>query len=101
MIRQRPFRNQYFRAWRLYRNLTLETVAARMEMTPSHLSMLERGARGYNQDTLRKLAAALRVDVLCLLRCNPADEIWQLWARAKPGQRARIEEAGRNLLKKG
>ena len=99
MIRPRPFRNQYFRAWRKYRDLTLQTVADRMEMTPSHLSMLERGERGYNQGTLRRLAAALRVDAMCLLICNPADEIWQLWAKAKPGQKERITEAARKLVK--
>jgi transcriptional regulator with XRE-family HTH domain len=94
-------KGHYFREWRKYKNLTLQEVADRMEMTPSHLSMLERGERGYNPDTLKRLAAALRVDIGTLLLCNPREPIWPVWARAKPSQKAKILQAAINLLKKG
>ncbi len=94
-------RRHYFREWRRYRNLTLQQVADRMSMTPSHLSMMERGERGYNPATLPRLAAALRVDMAMLLLGNPAEPIWPIWVRAKPAQKARIEEAARNLVKSG
>jgi transcriptional regulator with XRE-family HTH domain len=93
----------FFRQWRKYRDLTLEELAARMSMTPSHLSMLERGQRGYTQATLETLAAALRVDKGILLMVNPDHDagIWPIWHRATASQKARIEEAARNILKKG
>jgi transcriptional regulator with XRE-family HTH domain len=93
----------YFREWRQHRALTLQVLADRMSITPSHLSMLERGQRGYSQAILESLAAALRVDKASLLLGDPSDPsaIWSVWDRAKASQKRRIEEQARTILKKG
>jgi transcriptional regulator with XRE-family HTH domain len=70
--RRRP---TFIRQWRKHRGLTLEQLAARLNgMAPSNLSMLERGERGYTQDTLESIADALGTDVSALLTRNPPDE---------------------------
>jgi transcriptional regulator with XRE-family HTH domain len=40
---QRKFQQTYIREWRKHRGLTLGEVADRLDMTPGHISMLERG----------------------------------------------------------
>ena len=69
----------------------------------SHISMLERGQRGYTQDTLEAVAAALQTDVASLLMRDPTDPdaIWTIWDQAKPGQRRQIVEIARTLVKTG
>ena len=103
MAKPRLFRETFFRQWRQHRALTLEVVADRMSITPSHLSMLERGQRGYSQAILQKLAAALRVETASLLMSDPSDPnaIWSVWDRANPSQKHQIAEFARKLVKKG
>ena len=102
MAKQKKFARTYIRQWRHHRGLTLETVAERLKMTPSHASLVERGLRGYTQDTLEAMAAALRTDVASLLMSDPtdADAIWAIWDKAKSGQCEKILEAARRLVKK-
>ena len=103
MAKLRKFRRTFIRQWRQHRELTLEKLAERMDMTASHLSMLERGLRGYTQETLEALAEALHTDVATLLMCDPTDAeaIWSIWDQAKPSQRRQITEIARTLVKKG
>src|SRR5947209_16656746 len=86
------FRPTFIRAWRQHRGLTLEQVADRLDMTPGHISMLERGQRGYTQETLEAVAAALQTDVASLLMRDPTDPeaIWTVWDQAKPAQRRQL-----------
>lgn len=100
---KRQFRRTYIRQWRQHRDLTLEQLAARMDMTSSHLSMLERGQRGYTQETLEALAHALRTDPASLLMRDPSDPeaIWSVWEQAKPGERRQIVEIAKTLLRTG
>src|SRR5262244_2866458 len=92
MGKARRFRRTYIREWRKYRGLTLEKVADRLDMTPGHISMLERGQRGYTQETLEAVAAALQTDVASLLMRDPSDSegLWSIWDKAKPAQRRQI-----------
>jgi transcriptional regulator with XRE-family HTH domain len=101
MAKARKFRRTFIRQWRQHRGLTLEKLAGRMDMTPSHMSMLERGQRGYTQDTLEAVATALQTDVASLLMRDPADPdaIWSIWDQAKPSQRKQIMEIARTLVK--
>jgi len=103
MAKPRKFRPTYLRQWRHHRGLTLERLAGRLDMTASHLSMLERGQRGYTQDTLEALARALQSDVASLLMRDPTDPdaIWSIWDKAKPGQRRQIVEIASTLVKTG
>ena len=101
MAKTRKFRRTFIREWRKQRDLTLEQLGSRMNMTPSHLSMLERGQRGYTQVTLESLSDALRVDVATLIMSNPLepDTMWSIWSDAKPGQKRQITESAQKLLK--
>ena len=69
--KKRPFLQTFVRQWREYRNLTLDQLADVTGLTQSHLSMLERGLRGYTQNTLQAIAVALQVDVGQLLTVDP------------------------------
>ena len=60
MPKLKKFRPTCIRQWRHYRGLTLETVAERIDMTPGLVSLVERGLRGYTQDTVEALASAMR-----------------------------------------
>jgi transcriptional regulator with XRE-family HTH domain len=93
-------RKTFIRQWRHHRGWTLQRLADRLDMTHSHFSMLERGKRGYTQDTLEKVAGALNTDVASLLMRAPTDpdDIWSIWDRAKPGQRKQIVEAARAIV---
>lgn len=58
--------------------MRLTQLADKINMTASHLSMLERGQRAYTQDTLEKIAGALQTDPAALLTLNPLkpEAIW-------------------------
>ena len=101
MARPFRFRKTFIRQWRTYRRLTLERLADRLDMTASHLSMLERGQRGYTQETLEAIAAALSTDVASLLVRDPLgpDPIWSIWDQAKPAEKRQIIEIAQALLR--
>jgi hypothetical protein len=65
--------------------------------------MLERGLRGYTQDMLEALAEALTTDPASLLMRDPSDPeaIWSIWDQAKPGERRRIVEVAKALIRTG
>ena len=65
-------RRHFFRQWRAYRDLTLETAAERIGVDPSTLQRIEVGISPYNQDTLEKLALAYGCEPIDLLSVNPS-----------------------------
>jgi len=87
--KKRQFRRTYIREWRQYRELTLEELAGELDMTASHFSMLERGQRGYTQETLEAIAEVLKTSVGSLLTRNPVKEgsEWAAWDQADPADR--------------
>jgi len=96
------FQRTFIREWRKKKGLTLERLAERVGLTASHLSMLERGERGYTQETLEALAEELTGgDVASLLMRNPADPegMWSIWDQAKPGEKRQITELARTLIR--
>lgn len=103
MVGRTRFRRTFIRQWRKHRALSLERLADRVEMTESFLSMLERGERGYTQETLELLAEALQTDVASLLMRDPTEPgaIWSVWEQAKPGERRMIEEIAKTITKTG
>jgi transcriptional regulator with XRE-family HTH domain len=100
MTKTRKLAQHYIRQWRHHRGLTLQQVAERTDMTPSHLSMLERGQRGYTQLTLEAVAAALRTDVGSLVMRDPSnpDDIRAIWDKATPDQRRQIMDVAIMLV---
>ena len=87
-LRQRVF----LREWREHRDMTLEQVAAELDITAGALSQHERGTTNYTRPLLEALAD--------LYGCNPGDLImrdptdtdapWSLWDQAQKGQREQI-----------
>jgi len=99
MPRPTRYRPTFIRQWRQHRGLTLQRLADRLGMTPSHFSVLERGGLGYTQSTLEAVASALQTDVASLLMRDPTDAIWSIWDRAKPAQRKQITEMAKTIVK--
>ena len=101
MPKLKKFRPTCIRQWRHHRGLTLETVAERIDMTPGLVSLVERGLRGYTQDTVEALASAMRTDPAALLTRDQTDPkaIWGIWDKAKPSQRKQIMEAAIKVVK--
>lgn len=99
---KRQFRRTFVREWRKFRNLTLEQLADRLDMTASHFSMLERGQRGYTQETLEAIADALQTDAASLIMRNPMDDeaIWSIWDAAKGADRQKIVAIARTITGK-
>ncbi len=85
----RSFRRTYIREWRKKREMTLEELAGALDMTASHFSMLERGQRGYTQETLEAIAGVLKTSAASLLTRNPlVDGLeWSIWDHADPAER--------------
>jgi transcriptional regulator with XRE-family HTH domain len=97
-LKRRP---TFIREWRKYRELTLEQLAERVDMTSSHLSMLERGQRGYTQETMEALAYALMCEPQDLLMRRPGnDAMWSIWEQAKPSERETIIELARTIVRR-
>jgi transcriptional regulator with XRE-family HTH domain len=66
-----PFKPTYIRAWRKERGMTMVELAQQANMQQGHLSRLERGHLPYNQQTLERLAEALRVSPGMLIDLDP------------------------------
>lgn len=58
----------YFKAWRLFRQLTQEQAAEASGLSQSVLTRVETGSRKYNQEHLEALAIAYRCQVSDLFR---------------------------------
>lgn len=99
---KRQFRRTFIKQWREHRGLTQEQLAERLEMTGSFLSMLERGQRGYTQETLEAVAYALQTDTASLLMRDPDDEsaVWSIWDQASKGDRKKIYEIAKTITGK-
>lgn len=78
--KQPTYSRTTIRQWRKHKGLTLEQLGGAIDMTESHLSMLERGERGYTQETLERIAAALNVEPSKLLGRlpGPKDELAEI-----------------------
>jgi transcriptional regulator with XRE-family HTH domain len=53
-------RRTYIRQWRERIGITQEELADRTGLSPGYISLLETGERGYTQDSLERIAEALR-----------------------------------------
>jgi DNA-binding XRE family transcriptional regulator len=62
------------RVWREYRGLSQQQLAEQAGISKPYLSQLEAGRREASQRVIRRLAAALRVDLDDLIRFEREDE---------------------------
>jgi transcriptional regulator with XRE-family HTH domain len=95
-------RPHFFKQWRAKRGLSQERLAERLETSVASVSRVESGKQPYTQDYLEALAAALQVDPASLIMRDPDDPdmMWSIWENAKQGERKRILEAARTIVKK-
>jgi transcriptional regulator with XRE-family HTH domain len=91
MTNRHPF---YLKQWRLYRGLSQQQLADRLESSKGYISDLERGVRRYNQDLLEALAYALMCEPADLLMRDPTkeDAIWSIWESVPETDRPKIIE---------
>jgi transcriptional regulator with XRE-family HTH domain len=104
---RRQIRPTYIRAWRQYRELTLQATADRVGtsiggFTHASLSRIERGLQPYSQPVLEALADALGTDTASLLMRDPQETegLWSLWDKAKPGERKLIVDLAKTVIKR-
>ena len=74
----------FLRAWREFRQMSQEELAAKVDTTASVISMLELGERGLSAKWLRRLAPALNTTPGYLLDHNPNElptDIIDIWSR--------------------
>jgi XRE family transcriptional regulator, fatty acid utilization regulator len=88
------------RAWREWRNMTLEALGEKVDKSASQLSQIETGKRGTTLATLRALATALNTDIASLIAIDPKEqnELLPLWRRANPQQRDQIVKHAKIVL---
>ena len=73
----------HLRAWREFRQMSQEELAAKVETSASVISMLELGERGLSAKWLRRPAPALNTTPGYLLDHNPEDlptDIIDIWS---------------------
>ena len=93
-------RRNFIREWRKHRDLTLEQLAEKVDMSPSAISQIEVGRMGYSRDSLERLADALACEPGDLLSRPPGrdDDVAALLANVPADERDRIIEAIKVLV---
>jgi transcriptional regulator with XRE-family HTH domain len=91
----------YLKAWRLFRDLTVEELAEKAGMSTGNVSAIENQRQGYSPESLDALAAALKIDTATLLSVDPnsAGSIWSLWNQATATQREQLTSIAKTLIK--
>ena len=100
---ERKRRPTFFKQWRIHRQLSQERLAERLDTSVASVSRIETGRQPYTQDYLEALASALQTDPASLLMRNPEDPeaIWSIWDNAKQGERKKILDMARSIVKTG
>ena len=90
-VGERPTPAHRLAAWRRHRDYSQEELADRAGTSHSTISRLESGSIKLTEDTLVRLATALRIEPADLYR-DPLDPIWSLvsMARRLPLERIRL-----------
>lgn len=91
--------SHFIREWRQYQQLSIEQLAAKVGLSTSMISQLERGKSGYTQSTLEKVADALDCEPWQLLACQNPGEGANLWRIALMLDRPAFQEVLKNYEK--
>jgi transcriptional regulator with XRE-family HTH domain len=79
-VGQKPERVRHFiREWRIFRGLTQERLADRLETSAATISRLESGKQPYTQPVLEALAYALICEPADLIMRDPNNPIWSIF----------------------
>jgi transcriptional regulator with XRE-family HTH domain len=74
----RKYQRTFLREWRDYRNLTIDRLSERVEISGATISRIERGLQPYSQPILEALADALGCGVADLIAHPPAQKDGEL-----------------------
>lgn len=101
MADESHFKPTFIRAWRKFREKSIDQLAAESGMDKGNLSKLERGLHPYKQDTLDAVAKALGTTAEILITRGPEDpaRLYEFISRANPTVRRQIEEAAAAIYK--
>lgn len=88
----------YIRDWRKHRGLTQEQLGEKIGLDGSQVSNLERGMRGYTQETLENIAAALGCEPTDLFYPPPHPPIVDLIRSLSEKDQKRAERMIRALM---
>ena len=94
----------HLKAWREYRKLTQEALAAKVDTTATVISMLESGDRGLSAKWLRKLAPALGTTPGHLLDHDPRtlpSDILDIWVNANSDQKRQLVDVAKAVVRTG
>lgn len=94
----------FLRAWREYRRLTQEELAAKVKTNANMIGYLEKGERGLSAKWLRRLAPALDTAPGMILDHDPHlldDDIVEIWMTSSTRQKRQLAEIARTILKTG
>lgn len=92
------------KAWREFRGLSQDELAARVDTTKSVISLWENDKRSLSDKVLRRLAVALDTQPGHLLDVDPEEldnDIIDIWTRLGAGDRAQAAKILRTFLKTG
>ena len=105
MIIRKKSERQFVKAWRLERGLTQAQLGEKAGLTQAQIQQIEGGKRGFSQDGLERIAAALQTTPGALLTGPPSDaappEILKLWDQATAHQRQQLLAIAKTLTGNG
>jgi transcriptional regulator with XRE-family HTH domain len=94
----------YLKAWRLFRGLTQEQLAALVDTNANMIGYLESGERGLSAKWLRRLAPALDTTPGMLLDHDPRAldaDIIDIWAHAGAREKRQISDIAKTIVRTG
>lgn len=94
----------YLRAWRVFRGLTQEQLADRVDTNPNMIGYLESGERGLSAKWLRRLAPALDTTPGMILDHDPStldSDIIDIWAHAGSREKRQLADIAKTILRTG
>jgi transcriptional regulator with XRE-family HTH domain len=94
-------RKTMIREWRLYRGLTQQQLADRIDVSTASMSRIENGKQDYTQAHLEAIAYALNCEPADLIGSRkpgaPEFELWTVIQGMKPSQQMRAMKVLRAL----
>jgi transcriptional regulator with XRE-family HTH domain len=93
----------FLKEWRKHRGYTQDRLAEMTGLSKPFISQLERGDRGYTQDTLELFAEALQCAPSDLLMRDPSDPegLWTVYDQLRPVERVQLVEIAKTIKRTG
>lgn len=90
------------KSWRIFRKLTVEKLAELTGLSTGNISGIENMRQGYSDESLEKLAHALKTTPGALLDVDPLadgpDSFWSLWEKAGPSDQETLRMMANRLV---